>query len=140
MCILQTRIKYKGWTPWNWALDMKDRTRRLEHEVICVFIMYTHRVMVIEMQKWLIFCIFYWWQQKGSHSHISLSMNQNLNECCIKIKSQRIPWNLLYEYKGKELFYESSSVLLRDLFYVSFYTSFLTKFSSITLFLFHYLW
>ena len=30
--------------------------------------MFTPRVMVINMSKWLVFCIFYWWQQKISHN------------------------------------------------------------------------
>ena len=36
--------------------------------VICPFIMFPSKVMVIKFQKCLIFCIFYWYQQKISHS------------------------------------------------------------------------
>ena len=66
-CILQTRTKYKWVTPWNWILKVlkcrneiyipTDRTRRVDEKngVICLVIMFTHRVMVITMSKMALF-------------------------------------------------------------------------------------
>ena len=47
-----------------------ERAQRVDEKngVVCLVIMFTPWVKGIKMQKWLIFCIFWWWQQKISHS------------------------------------------------------------------------
>ena len=49
---------------------LKQRTQRVDEKngVICLVIMSTSRVIVVKMSKTAHFCIFYWWQQKSSHS------------------------------------------------------------------------
>ena len=52
---------------WNILTDRTQRTYEKKW-VICLFIMFTPRVLSFKCQKWLIFCIFCWEQQKISHS------------------------------------------------------------------------
>ena len=55
------------WRFWNISTD-RAQTADGKNRAICLVIMFTPWVMVIKMSKMAHFCIFYWRQQKTSHS------------------------------------------------------------------------
>ena len=62
-------LNFEGLETNKWNIP-KDRAQKLDEKngVICLVIMFTPRLCLLKCQKWLIFCSFYWWQQKISHS------------------------------------------------------------------------
>ena len=64
---VELNLKVLEMHKWN---IQTDRVQRVDKKncIICPFIMFPSKVMVIKFQKCLIFCIFYWYQQKISHS------------------------------------------------------------------------
>ena len=63
-------LNFEGLELQEWNIPT-DRAQRVDEKngVVCLFIVSNPGVMVIKMsKKWLIFCIFCWWQHKISHS------------------------------------------------------------------------
>ena len=62
-------LNFEGFEMQKWKIPT-DRAQMGDekNQVVCLVIMFTPGIMVIKCQKWLIICIFCWWQQKASHS------------------------------------------------------------------------
>ena len=61
-------LNFEGFEMQKWNIPT-DRAQRVDgkNKVICLVIVFTPQV-IVKCQKWLIFCIFCWCQQKISHS------------------------------------------------------------------------
>ena len=64
----------RGQTPWNINFDgleiATDTAQGVDNKngLICLVICLLPELRSLRCNKWLIYCIFYWWQQKVSHS------------------------------------------------------------------------
>ena len=60
------QLNFYGFEIQKWNIP-SERAQRVDekNEVICLFIMFTPRIMAIKMSKMAYFCVF-WWQKKKS--------------------------------------------------------------------------
>ena len=101
MCFTNQNIIQRS-TPWKWILEIlkckNEIYQRMElNGFIYLVIMFTLRESW-KCQKWLIFCICCWWQQKIGHSLGKIFPILNKPEACNFIKKETLTQVLYCEF------------------------------------------